>query len=222
MVHSNISPWLDQLNFDWSKILHLGKEINIKKGNILYHVGEPIQFVYVILKGRVQLYLINEEGKEKALAIIGQNGLLGEYKQQGKNYYLTSAQTVSDTTLVIIDKATFEDFLFESKELSRQRLEMLSIKVELLANSSLQLSYDNSFNRVVRMFLNLANSYGEKESGNKVKIGITFTHQEIADLVGTTRVTVANIVKDLIDQQLIDKKGKNYYILEFKNLRKFL
>lgn len=216
------SPWLDKLNFDWSEIIHLGKKVNFKKDSILYYAGEPIDFVYIVLKGRVQLYLIHEDGKEKALAIIGQNGLLGEYKKQNNNYYLTSAQTVSDTTLAIISKTTFERYLLDNKVLAQQRLEMLSLKLEVYANSALQLSYDNSFNRIVRVFLNLADSYGENVGEDKIKISITFTHQEVAYLIGSTRVTVANVIKNLIDQQLIKKSGRHYYILDKNKLLKLL
>lgn len=216
------SPWLDQLNFDWSEILHLGKKVTFKKDSILYHAGDPIDFVYIILYGRVQLYLIHEDGKEKALAIIGKNGLLGEYKKQKTNDYLTSAQTVSDATLVIINKSTFEKYLFDNKILSKQRLEMLSLKLEVIANSALQLSYDSSLHRVVRVFLNLAYSYGKEADDGTIKINMTFTHQEIAYLIGSTRVTVANVIKSLIDQQLIKKKGKYYYILEKNKLLQLL
>lgn len=222
MHNTYSSPWLDQLNFDWSPLMDIGQEIVMNKGSHLYHMGDSVEFVYIIVKGRVQLYLINEEGKEKTIAIIGKNGLLGEYKKQEKNYYVTSARTVSDTILVKINKKKFEEFLFESKDLARQRLEMLSIKVELLAHTSLHLSYDNSFNRIVRMFIDLANGYGTRTKDGNTKIEITFTHQEIAYLIGTTRVNVANIVKNLTESNLINKKGRNYYIIDIQKLHDLL
>lgn len=216
------SPWLDKLNFDWSKLITLGQKIVMEKDRNLYHMGDPVDFIYIIIKGRVQLYLINEVGKEKTIAIIGKNGLLGEYKKQNHNYYVTSARTVSDAILVKINKKVFEDFLFEDKELSRQRLEMLSIKVELLAHTSLYLSYDNSFNRIVRMFLDLANGYGEEDEDGSIKIGISFTHQEVAYLIGTTRVTVANTVKNLMDSNLLEKRGRYYFIGNIEKLQDLL
>ncbi|MCG7335264.1 Crp/Fnr family transcriptional regulator [Sporosarcina sp. ACRSM] len=219
--HSNNSPWLDKLPFDWSLLLTEGELTRVQKNTHLYHVGERIDVVYIVLEGRVRLYLINEEGKEKTIAIIGENGLLGEYKMQNRNAYVTSTVTVSETKLLKVKKNHFEDLLLQHRQLAKQRIEMLSMKVELLAHSSLHLSFGNSQERIVQTFLQLASMYGEMENQKAVKISIIFTHQEIADLVGTTRVTVVNVVKNLMELGLIEKKGRYYYISDVQKLRDY-
>lgn len=216
------SPWIDNLNFNWSSLYQYSNEVDVPKGSVLYHCGDVINYVYIILKGRVQLNLLNEEGKEKTVAIIGEKGLLGEYKKAGNTTYVTNAVTVSHTTLIKIEKTTFESILIQDSFLAQQRLEMLSIKVELLANASLDLSFNNSFSRVVQMFLFLANDYGKVVNKDVIKILITFTHQEIADLIGTTRVTVASVIKSLTSQKIIKKEKKHYYILDINKFQDLL
>lgn len=213
------SPWLDKLSFDWSLFLNVGEIATAKKNTYLYHAGEHIDFVYIVLEGRVRLYLINEEGREKTIAVIGQNGLLGEYTMKS-NSYITSTVTVAETKLLKVQKSVFEDLLLQHQDLAIQRVEMLSMKVEMLANSSLQLSYGKSQERIVQTFLQLASMYGEKVGPLTIKIPVIFTHQEIADLVGTTRVTVVNVVKNLLDEGLIEKKNRFYYINDIEKLQR--
>lgn len=215
------SPWLDKLPFDWSLLLPDGEVVDFKKNTCLYNFGETIDYVYVVLEGRVRLYLINEDGKEKTIAIIGRNGLLGEYNTSGRNSYVTSTITVSKTRILKVKKAIFEKLLLENTDLARQRIEMLSMKVELLAHSSLQLSYVKSYNRIVQTFLQLAAMYGEEKEQNVIKISVIFTHQEIADLVGTTRVTVVNVIKNLMDKELIMKNGRYYYLTDICKLKEY-
>ncbi|HLR68568.1 Crp/Fnr family transcriptional regulator [Pseudogracilibacillus sp. SO10305] len=217
----NYSPWLENLKFDWSELFDIGNKIHIKKGNILYNAHDQINFVYIIMKGRVQLFLINEEGKEKSLIIIGKNGLLGEYNQEN-NEYITYTQTVSDTILCKIPKRKFETLLETNKKLSEQRLEMLTMKLNLVANRLLQTSYDDSQSKVIRVFVNLAETYGEPITETKVKINIKFTHQEIAFLIGSTRVTVANMIKHLINSNLIEKTDGYYFINNINNLKSMI
>lgn len=214
----NYSPWLENLSFDWSALFEYGKKRNFKKGTIIYNVHDSIEFVYLVLKGRVQLYLINEDGKEKSLIIMGKNGVLGDYIK-ADNQYITYAQTVSDTILYEIPKNTFEMLVQKNEILSTQRLELLTMKMNLLANRLLHTSYDDSQSKVIRMFIHLVDTYGTYVNDVRVQINIKFTHQEIAYLIGSTRVTVANIVKSLTDSELIEKINGYYFINNIHSLK---
>lgn len=212
-----LSPWLDQLPFDWTKLETLGTEVHFKKHEPLFDCNDPIDCVYLVKSGRVRLYLLSDLGEEKAIAIIGENGLLGESSIFLDNEHFASAITASPTTLIRIDPVRFKQTILSKPTYSEQLFKMMSIKIRLLYQHSLHLSYSSSLYRVCHTFAQLGLTYGVKE-GDHIKIKVSFTHQEIANLIGTTRVTVANHTKKLLEIGTLSKTKQYYYIHDIVKL----
>src|SRR5699024_5048375 len=120
-----------------------------------------------------------------------------------------------------VDKNTFEKISFSDKNIAKQWLEILSLKLEILTHASLNLSYDSSSERIVRAFVQLATTYGTEQPDGTMKIHITFTHQELADLIGKSRVTVSNEVNKLQQNKTIQKIGRYYHFLDKELLEKY-
>jgi len=216
-----LSPWLDHLPFDWSIFQQYGTKMEVKKDQYIYHAEDDLDYIYIVLNGRVRLFLFTPEGKEKTVLIIGKNGLLGDHFLTSHHAHSTSAITVSDTKLLKVDKLTFEKVAFSDKNMIKQWLEMLSLKLEILANSSLNLSFDSSSQRIIRAFIQLAAMYGVENPDGTVKINMTFTHQELADLIGTSRITVSNEINKLQQQHVIEKIGRYYHIKNKKIMEEY-
>lgn len=83
---------------------------------------------------------------------------------------------------------------------------------------SLHLSYMKSLPRICGLLIQLALKYSVKQAGNKYQLTILFTQQEMANLLGTTRVTVAKNMKWLEDNNYILKDNKYYIINDIKEL----
>lgn|SRR5690625_2754482 len=98
---------------------------------------------------------------------------------------------------------------------------MISLKLEILTHASLNLSFDSSSQRIIRAFIQLATIYGIEKQDRSIKINITFTHQELADLIGTSRVTVSNEISKLQQLKVIKKKGRYYYINDKKIIDRY-
>lgn len=215
----NLSPWLDKLSFNWSYLEQYGKTIHLKKDENLFHNGDELSSIFLVKKGRIRLYLITVGGKEKTINVIGQNGIIGDHFLSGTTAHITNAIAVSDSTLIEISKELFERLTLEDKEFTKQWIKILSMKLELLTTTTFQLTFDSSIQRILNTFIQLSEVYGVPEENGSIKILIKFTHQELADLIGTTRVTVSNTVKKLFDDELIYKKNGFYYIDDMERLR---
>lgn len=215
---NNISTWLDHLSFKWDELIDYGRIVNLEKEDNLFHFEEVVNNIYIVLSGRIRIYLINSKGKEKTIAVIGKNGLLGEQIIQLNNTHITNASAVTKSTLLEIDKNIFMKKVLENDILTKQWVEMLSLKLELLTHATIKLSFENSLINIVNAFLELANTYGEKQENGSIKISISFTHQELADLIGTSRVTVSNTIKFLSESNVIIKSKGYYYIFDIDKL----
>ncbi|WP_368653724.1 Crp/Fnr family transcriptional regulator [Ornithinibacillus sp. 4-3] len=210
----SLSPWLDELPYDWSELEELGAVISIKKDENLFLYNDPVEYIYIVREGRIRLSLNSVSGDEKTIAIIGKNGLLGESDFFQNQRHVATAIASSPSIVIKVKPMDFQNVIFKNKIYMNQLLQMMSLKIRLLTQDSLYLAHSSSYQRICLMFLQLGMSYGDDpKNPSQINITIPFTQQEVADLVGATRVTVANNIKLLISKNIISKSGK-YYCIE--------
>lgn len=221
MTFSNrlASPWLDNLPYSWEIFNNEGTIHYFEKDNYIFHAGDRLDYVYVVLKGRIRTYLNTASGKEKTLMVIGKNGLLGEHFIQENYIHSASAIAVTESIVLKIEKSKFKHIAFSEQGILTQWLKMLSLKTEVLTQSYSNLFFNNSRKRLARSLIYLVEIYGEKITNNAVRIGITFTHQELGDFIGSSRVTVSNEMNQLQKEGIISKTDHYYHIQNVSKLK---
>lgn len=211
------SPWL----FFSKKMPSLLEDIQSKmelctcrKNTILFTQGEDNPDVYIVRTGVVRILTGDENGSEKHLMIAGPGSLLGNLSSLDGYPSLFTASTAEEccslyrTTGQIFSRMTaeipgFKDFLIQD----------LCAKMRILAGNISSLSFQTADTRIVRAFLYLIRESGSPCSRG-IKINIPFTHQEMADLVYSNRVTVSRFFSRLKKEGVIEKVNRYYYILD--------
>ncbi len=214
----NTSTWIESAQFDWTPFYAYGQEIQIAKDVYLFHEGDAAEYVYVVLQGRIRLCQLSQTGEEKAVLVVGLNGLVGEIGVMQPNGYVTSAVAASDSVLLRLPEHVFRDLFHSSPQLAEFVWLCISYKFMLLSRQVTDLSYATAQYRVVRYLIELAETYGET-SGDAVTIRIQFTQQEMANLAGTTRVTVAQVFRKLEQMRLFRRDGDCFRIASLDALR---
>lgn len=162
--------------------------------------------------------MASADGREKTLAIVGRNGLIGQVGATSAASYPYTAVTTTAATLWVFTTEEFRDAIAASPTLSRQVIEFLNMKVHMLAIYSHLLAYGTPLQRIGCALVSLAMTYGQWSSNGSVRIAIPFTQQEMADLVGTSRVTVALGLGRLVKSGLISRNGRYYRIHDVPKL----
>ncbi|MFD1031697.1 Crp/Fnr family transcriptional regulator [Metaplanococcus flavidus] len=215
---SFINPWLENLNYDWESLYQVGIPISFLKNETIFNQNDEGDYIYIVRKGRVRLSLISQNGEEKALAIIGVNGLLGECSLNSEMKYATNAISASKCDLVKVERQDFINHIHSHPETYDHLLNLITKKYQLLCMQSMELSYTKAFTRVCATFIHLAKEYGQSVEEKEIKLTISFTHQEMANLLGMTRVTIANNIKWLLNESYIRKEGRHYIIKDLDAL----
>jgi CRP/FNR family cyclic AMP-dependent transcriptional regulator len=213
------SPWIDNLPYNWNVFNTEGKTIHFQKNDYIFHEGDCLDYVYIVLDGRIRIYLNTANGKEKTLMVIGKNGLLGEHFIQGNNNYTNTAIAVTKSTLLRIEKNKFHNIAFSEKQFLTQWLKILSLKTEVLTQSYSNLFFSSIRKRLASFLIHLVETYGKKTSNNLIKIEIKFTHQELADFIGSSRVAISNEISQLQKEKIILKIDKFYYLKDISKLK---
>lgn len=157
----------------------------------LYTQGDAADAVFYIRQGKVQLSVISEHGKEAIIAVLNGGDLCGEGCLSGQTVRISAATTMTQCTIVRLEKASviramhespsFADFFFSYLLLQNKRLEEQLI--DHLFNSSEQ--------RLARTLLLLAN-YGQEAWEQTIISKID--QQMLAKMIGTTRGRVSHFM----------------------------
>lgn len=163
------------------------------KNTVIVSEGDETDSLYVILSGRVKVYVSDDDGKEIVLATQEAGEYFGEMVlDEGPRS--ASIITLEASKFAVVPKAQFKAFLLEHPGFSIHLIEKLIRRVRVLTENVKSLALMDVYGRVARMLLELA-----RDAGGKLVIDEKLTQQDIADRVGASREMISKILKDLAD-----------------------
>ena len=183
------------------------------KGSLLFVEGEQPRGLFILCSGRAKLTTSSTEGKTLIVKIAGPGEILGvSATMLGKPYEL-SAETLEPSQLNFIKRDDFLRFVGLNAEACMHTVQQLSEKY-------------HSAQREIRS-LGLSRTTGEKlayqilnwcelgeTTAQGVRLKVLLTHEEIAQMIGTTRETVTRELSDLRRRKVIDVKGSSMFVLQ--------
>jgi len=164
---------------------------NYPKQAIIINEGDESDSLYLILSGRVKIYLADEHGKELILAIKGAGQYFGEMvlDEQPRS---ASVMTLEPSQFAILGRADFRAFLLSHAEVSLQLIQNLIRVARGLNRNVRNLAMLDVYGRVARILLDLA-----VERDGKMVIPEKLTQKDIAARVGASREMINRILRDL-------------------------
>lgn len=205
------SPWIAVASTDWSRLVKGQPTVRFKKNETIYLVGDYSDHAYILLSGRVRLFITSKEGNELTLAIVRKGSLIGELFIFDKEPNMVNAVALDDTEVASIDRTTFLDKVFNDKELNKQVIHHFSEKVRVLFSYIESLHFRSAESRLGLTLIALIKEYGD-EAG---RINLKFTHQELASITCMSRVSVSNILNHFYQEGILGK-DHGYILLKDK------
>jgi CRP/FNR family transcriptional regulator len=214
------SAWIEVPHFRWAPLTAGdAPAVRFRKGETLFFQGDAVRHVYVVEEGRVRLVLLSAAGHEKHMAIVGTQGMVGECSAFLDGTHSVTAVASSDVVARQIGRQQLLEGMERDPACLRQVLWLTNVKLRILANQNLLLSQATAAQRVVHHLVQLADTYGKTSAAGTV-IGIAFTHQEMANITGLSRVMVSNVLIQLQEQGLTDKVNAHCVIRDIEGLRR--
>ncbi|MDW5441118.1 Crp/Fnr family transcriptional regulator [Polaromonas sp. SM01] len=213
------SAWIELPGFTWAGLTGEGtRTLRFAKGQTLFSQGDAVHHVYVVEQGRVRLVLMSAAGHEKHMAIVGTHGMVGECSAFLDGKHSLTAVASSDVVLRQVEREQLLACLGRDASCLRQVLWLGNVKLRILANQNLLLSHASAAQRVAYHLVQLAETYGEAVADG-IALRISFTHQEMANLAGLSRVMTSNVLIQLHEDGLVDKVGAHCVIHDIQGLR---
>jgi CRP/FNR family transcriptional regulator, cyclic AMP receptor protein len=161
------------------------------KNAVIVNEGDRSDSLFVILSGKVKIYLADEDGKEVLLNTQGPGEYFGEIiLDEGPRS--ASVMTLEPSKFSIVSRAQFQEFLATHPEAALELIRSLIQRVRALTKTVGNLALLDVYGRVARMLLELAS-----EQDGKLVIAEPLTQQDMASRVGCSREMISRILKDL-------------------------
>jgi len=188
------------------------------KGSTLFVEGENPRGVFVVCSGRVKLTTSSSEGRTLIVRIAGAGEVLGASGAILGRPYELSAETLEPAQLNFIGRDDFMRLLNGHPEACMHAAQQLSEKYHSAQREirSLGLSQTTS-EKLARLILYWCEKEGD-ETPRGTRLQVLLTHEEIAQMIGTTRETVTRIFSDWRRKHMIEIKVSNLFIREHQQL----
>jgi CRP/FNR family transcriptional regulator, cyclic AMP receptor protein len=163
-----------------------------RKGSILIHEGDLGDTLFILLKGRVKVYCMDDHAREITFGIFGAGEYVGEMALDG-GPRSASVITLEPTVCSVVRRQEILAFVGEYPEFSFEMLSKVIHRLRMATRDARNLAFIDVYGRLTR----LLNELALPQPDGRRRIAERITHQEIASRVGCSREMVSRILKDL-------------------------
>jgi CRP/FNR family transcriptional regulator, cyclic AMP receptor protein len=190
----------------------LGTKVKVPRGALLFQEDEPSTSVAVICDGQVKLSCTSREGKTLILRIAMPGDVLGLGAAMSGGRHEVSAEALGPTVFKTVRSTDFLKFLERHGEASMHAARSLSEEYKAVFYDARRLALSpTAAGRLASVLLEWARSASCGKA--ELRFTMALTHEELANLAGTSRETVTRVLSRLQKDNLIQVKGSSMTIL---------
>ena len=172
------------MDYDWSLLAQGRQARRYRAGQLIYLQGGAADRFYYLTEGTARSFISSAEGTERLLTVHRAGDLMGEASFFDECPRVSSAAALTDCKAVTIDRDWLDAVFFAHPELAYPMLRYLARTVRMLSGHVDDISFRPAEQRLARYLLSLPAQ----------DRAVSCTHQELAEAIGASRVTVSRIM----------------------------
>jgi CRP/FNR family cyclic AMP-dependent transcriptional regulator len=182
------------------------------KGAVLFVEGQAPRGIFVLCKGRVKLSICSTDGKTLILKIAESGEVLGLSASVGGIPYELTAETIDPCQVNFVKREDFLRFLKDYPVACMRVAEQLSEKYNSACREIRALGLSHSAAEKLAKLLLEWSVKGGEGAKSEPRIKLALTHEEIAQMIGTSRETVTRLFAEMKKQEIVMAKGSTLVI----------
>jgi CRP/FNR family transcriptional regulator len=191
--------------------------LRVRKRENIPFCGTADKNIYFIKQGRIKLMKLTPDGRGLTLDIMKEGTLFGEMSSEGQHTEDVLAEALQDCMLCVMKKSNFDRLIAEVPLLSKRLIKLIGLRFKRIENRLSDLLYSTIEERLARILLSLANDFGVENNGSLI-LKIKLTHNDIAELIASTRETVTATLNEFRQSALIDYADRFIVITDVMRL----
>lgn len=188
------------------------------RGEVIFHIGDPGDALFLIVSGAVKISLPTEDGGEAILATLRPGDAFGELALLDEAPRSASAVAMTQSEVLVLTRGRFGE-LIEQEPVIRQTLfRTLAAEIRRLTEQVAELHFLDIPGRLAAQLLRLAEEAGLHQLDGTIRLDGVFTQGELAAMIGSTRQTVNRLLGAFAAAGLVRFEREAIVILDAEGL----
>ncbi|HEX2050978.1 MAG TPA: Crp/Fnr family transcriptional regulator [Actinomycetota bacterium] len=204
-----------QLRHVWDRVVVR----TYRKGDVMFHQGDPGESLYVVARGLVNVYVGSEAGDEMVLASLRPPEMLGELAVIDGGPRSASARAIEPTTVLALTRTRFMELVRGNPAIADALHESLGALLRRVLQHASDLVFLDLAGRVAKLLVTLADERGETaDDGIVLDLHLSQTH--LAGMVGGSRPSVNQILRAFQERGYLEMRGRTIVVKRPDALRR--
>lgn len=204
---SHVAPPVDFLGrlpaSDRADLAGIAREIRLHRGEPVFRAGDAGRSVYMLHSGRIKISQRSGAGREIILWFCFGGEIFGMAEATRGGGRLVRADACEDSVVWAVPPTGFREFVLTHPQAGLLAMEAFAVRLRDLSETMVNVVSDDVRTRIAKLVRRLGSRYGTR-GGGRLQVVISLTHQELADMVGTTRQSVTSTLNELRREGLLE------------------
>ena len=213
----NINVFPELPESDQKKLREISRITSYRKHESIYLPGQPPNTVYLLKQGRVKISQVNNKGQEAILCLLEPGEIFGEVEALSGMPRKTLVQALEPVLVCEISRENFERFLERCPKVGMSMLKTIGGRLQKVETKFSDMVFHSAPARLAKLLLQLGESMGEEDQGI-IRLKVRLTHQNLANLIGTSRETVSALLGQFQRQGILNQDRRQIYLVDTNKL----
>ena len=209
---SKVDVFRDLAEAEVKEIGRLATAVTYPSGKILDTPNETGEVLFILKKGRVQVYRVSPEGRKLVIGTIEPGSIFGEMMLVGQGMYDAFAETLEESLICVMNRRAVETMILKKPRVAIRLMEVMAKRLREMEDRLEQTMFGDVQSRLIRLLLRM-----HREHKNEP---IDTTHQGLAEELGVYRETVTTALNSLRKRGLISIGRKQIHLLDIPQLER--
>jgi CRP/FNR family transcriptional regulator, cyclic AMP receptor protein len=211
-------PLLEGLSTDQYRDLIPDVEVrDLQRRQIVYLPGDPGEHVFFIQGGRIKCSKVSRDGKELTLTYIAAGEFFGELCVLDGKPREEMAEAMKNTIVTALPRESIRQLLMTESKIAFRFIKVIGERRRAMETKIEHLVFRDVHAKLASLLLELGREYG-KETEDGMLIDQKITHQEMANLIGSTRETISLTLAAFKRKELIELQGRTVVLTDMDGL----
>ena len=192
-----------------------------RRRQVIHFADQASDYVYLLCSGRVKIARVSDQGREVTLYLIDSAQIFGEAAlAEAGEAYGVMAETLEDSQVCAFRRSDFLEAFQPSAPATLELLRLVNERRALAESKIADLVFLDVPKRLAKLLLRLYDQANGKRSDGL--IAAKYTHQELANMIGSTRETTTLVLNEFKRRGTIDFLGRKVVIRKRSELEALL
>jgi CRP/FNR family cyclic AMP-dependent transcriptional regulator len=191
--------------------------VGLEQGDVLYSPQDSTQRLFILKKGRVQVYEVDRGGEEITLSVVEGGNVFGEMSLTGQSLEGLYVRALTPSTLVSLKSEELEELIMKKPEVGLRLVRELAQRLHASESRYADMVGKDVPARLATLLLSLVDSEG-LVTNESYRIPTRYTHEQLGSMIGCKRVAVSRAFSRLKEIGAVELKERHILVKDIKIL----